>query len=490
MPPIQPPTTTRVVDDATHPRLFRQKIALEVIEGKDRGARVVASSEEINIGTLPTNDLVLTDASVSRYHVRITTGIRGFVITDLDSTNGTWISGLRIREVTAVGSADLALGDSRIRLIPLADEVEVPISPSGHLGAMLGHSPQMRALFAQVAPVAAANATVLIEGETGTGKELLAEELHRASLRHDKPFIIVDCSALPDNLIESELFGHTRGAFTGAAHERAGAFEVADGGTLFLDEVGELSPAAQPKLLRVLEQRQVKRVGTNRYRDVNVRIIAATNRDLRVGVNEGTFRADLFYRLSVLRLRLPPLRERPEDIELLARHFLDEFSQEIAPGRPTPPIGADTLLRLMGYRWSGNVRELRNFMQRVALIAHGSAFVSGALDHASLDDEPSTSSSPPPLPHDATPSLAPETLPSLEQGMRPSPKPTVAPSHRDIPLHLPYKEAKAHWIDDFEIAYVTALLERTGQNVAAAAREAGVDRTYLFRLIRKYDLRK
>ncbi|PID39066.1 MAG: hypothetical protein CSA65_07275 [Proteobacteria bacterium] len=468
----RPIATTRVVDDADNPRLLRRKIRLEVLRGPDTGKSVEASSEEISIGTLPTNEFVLADPSVSRYHLRVTASVRGFVITDLDSTNGTWISGLRVREVTAAGAVEARLGDTAIRISPLPDEVEVPLSQGDRLGSMLGRSPQMRALFAQIEAVGRADATVLIEGETGTGKELLAEEIHRASARKDKPFIIVDCGALPDNLIESELFGHTRGAFTGASGERAGAFEVAHGGTLFLDEIGEMTPAAQPRLLRVLERRQVKRVGSDRYREVDVRIVAATNRDLRLAVNEGTFRPDLFYRLSVLRLRLPPLRERPEDVELLARHFLEHFAQRLAPGKPTPPIGPETLQRLVGYRWAGNVRELRNFMQRVALMAHGA----GLGPAASLPiegDLPQTSklnASPPPLPPDAA-------------------RPRDAPGGASVAVDLPYKEAKAQWIDSFETTYVKTLLNRCDQNVAAAAREAGVDRTYLFRLIRKYNLR-
>ena len=457
----KPIATTRVVDDERNPRLLRRKVQLEVLRGPDAGKRVVQSGEETNIGTLPTNELTLTDSSVSRYHLRITAGVRGFVITDLDSTNGTFISGLRVREVTLGGPAELNLGDTVLRVTPLSDEVEVPLHQSDRLGAMLGRSPQMRALFAQVPPMGSSEATILIEGETGTGKELLAEELHRASPQRDGPFVIVDCGSLPDNLVESELFGHTRGSFTGAVGERAGAFEVADGGTLFLDEIGEMTAAAQPRLLRVLERRQVKRVGSDRYRPVNVRIIAATNRDLRLAVNEGTFRSDLFYRLSVLRLRLPPLRERPEDIELLARHFLEHFSRALAPGRPVPPIGGETLQRLVGHRWAGNVRELRNFMQRVALLALGTGI--GAADVASDLD--------------ATGGNLPEAK-------------TAQVSEADtVPTDLPYKEAKARWIDRFEQTYVTTLLERCDNNVAAAAREAGVDRTYLFRLIRKYDLR-
>lgn len=451
--------TTRVIDDPKAPRMLRRKVRLDVLQGPDKGAHAIASSEEINIGTLSSNDLVLTDAAVSRYHLRITPGSRGFTISDLDSTNGAFIHGLRIREVDADGPVDIRLGDSVVRFAPLTDEVEVPLHPGDRFGSLIGSSTHMRALFAQIEPISESNVTVLIEGDTGTGKELLAEEIHGRSPRASGPFMIVDCGAIPDNLVESELFGHVRGSFTGATTDRAGAFELAHKGTLFLDEIGEMTAAAQPRLLRVLESRRVKRVGADRYRDVDVRIIAATNRDLRVAVNEGTFRADLYYRLSVMRLRIPPLRERREDIEPLARHFLEHYSEQMAPGQPTPGVSPETLQRLVSHRWPGNVRELRNFMQRVAVMTH-----SGVSDLATTDPAPG--------------SLAP--IPSSGQGQ--AGVVTFDPS-------LPYKEAKARWVDQFEISYVSQLLERNEGNVAAAAREAGVDRTYLFRLIRKYNLR-
>ncbi|MCA9673130.1 MAG: sigma 54-dependent Fis family transcriptional regulator [Myxococcales bacterium] len=459
--------TTRVVDDKQNPRLMRRKLRLEVMRGPDRGKHVVIGKEEVNIGTLPANDLVLSDTAISRYHVRVSAGMRGFVITDLDSTNGTFIGALRVREVTTAGSVDLIIGGSTVRVQPLTDEVEVPLSGDDRYGTLLGRSPQMRAIFAQLSPIASSDATVLIDGETGTGKEGLAEEIHRASARAGGPFVIVDCGAIPDNLIESELFGHMRGSFTGATSDRVGAFELADGGTVFLDEIGEMSAAAQPKLLRALESRQVKPVGSTRYRPTNARIIAATNRDLRRAINEGSFRADLYYRLSVVRLHIPPLRERPEDVELLAEHFLEHFSSRIAPGAPVPSLGQETRQRLMAHRWPGNVRELRNFMERVAVLAHSASGVQ-------VEPEPVSIGS-----LDSSPITSGDEIEGSAGG-------TDAAA---VPLDLPYKEAKARWIDHFEIAYVSSLLDRTEGNVAAAAREAGVDRTYLFRLIRKYKLR-
>ena len=442
---------TRIVDDLSHPRLLRRKVRLEVLHGPDAGRMETFGAEEITVGSLAASDLPLTDTSVSRYHLRIATSVRGFVITDLDSTNGTYLGSLRLGEVTASDAVTLRLGDTELRLTPLTEEQEVPLHTSDALGPMVGRSPQMRALFAQVGPVAASDATVLLGGETGTGKELLAEQLHADSPRRDHPFIVVDCAAIPDTLIESELFGHTRGSFTGATARRTGALELAQGGTVFLDEVGELSPAAQPRLLRALESRTVKPVGSDRYIKLDVRVIAATNRDLRLAVNKGTFRADLFYRLSVVRLQLPPLRERPEDIELLASRFMTELWQRFAPGSAPPPVGKETVQRLVSHTWPGNVRELRNFMERVAVLAHGSSGV-----QAELDPEPEDHAS------------------------------VTASINRS----LPYKEAKMRWIDRFEVAYITDVLRRSGGNVAAAARQAGVDRTYLFRLIRKYGIKK
>ena len=443
---------TRVVNDLKHPRLLRRKLKVVVLQGPDAGTIETLAGGESTIGTLPGSDLQLSDSSVSRYHLRVAPGQRGHVLTDLDSTNGTFIGTLRVKELSFRDPVTLRLGDSVVRLAPLPDEEEVPLHASERLGSMVGRSPLMRELFAQVAPVAASEATVLLAGETGTGKELLAEQLHAHSPRKDGPFVVVDCGAIPDSLMESELFGHRKGSFTGAGHDRTGALELANGGTVFLDEVGELSPTSQPRLLRVLERRQVKPVGADRYTSLSVRVIAATNRDLRLAVNEGSFRADLFYRLSVVRMRLPPLRERPEDIELLASTFMDQAWQRMGSDAAPPPLGAQTVQRLMQHRWPGNVRELRNFMERVAVLARG-----GSGQQAELDPAPA--------------------------GQSPDGGAMVQDD-------LPYKEAKMKWIDHFEVSYITSLLQQNSGNVAAAAREAGVDRTYLFRLMRKYGIQR
>ncbi len=233
---------------------------------------------------------------------------------------------------------------------------------------IIGRSPALRALLKQVAVVAPTDSTVLISGETGSGKELIAQAIHDASPRHNGPLVKVNCSAIPENLFESEFFGHARGAFTGALRDKPGRFEMADGGTLFLDEIGELPPAMQSKLLRVLQEQEIERVGEIRTRKVNVRVIAATNRDLKEEVNEKRFREDLFYRLSVFPLKIPPLRERREDIPVLATYFLRKAAKKM--NRPLPRLSRANSSQLIPHSWPGNVRELQNVVERAVILAH------------------------------------------------------------------------------------------------------------------------
>jgi transcriptional regulator with PAS, ATPase and Fis domain len=309
---------------------------------------------------------------------------------------------------------------------------------------VLGASASMRELFAKLKAASGQNVTVLLEGETGTGKELLAREIHQHSPRRDGPFVIVDCGAIPAALIESELFGHARGAFTGAAGDRAGAFEEAHGGTIFLDEIGELDLPMQPRLLRALESGQIKRLGEAAHRKVDVRIIAATNRDLERAVNQATFRADLFYRLAVVRLRVPPLRERPEDVQPLALALFAEAARRFGLDQ-APALSPAALQELLSHRWPGNVRELRNFCERLVALAPAGA------------------------------PLAPVS--------------SAGPEALDPITELPFKEAKAQSVAQFDVQYLTRLLERCGDNVAEASRRSGIDRVHLFRLIKKYGLR-
>jgi two-component system, NtrC family, response regulator GlrR len=367
------------------------------------------------------------------------------LLSDLDSTNGTLLGAVGVRQVIlGEGPVELRLADTVLRIAPLGEEEEIPLERGDRFGSVLGKSAAMRELFHKLARASAQDVTILLEGETGTGKELLAREIHQHSPRRDRPFVIIDCGAIPATLIESELFGHARGAFTGAAGERAGAFEEAHRGTIFLDEIGELDLGMQPRLLRALESGQVKRLGEAAHRKVDVRIIAATHRDLERAVNHAIFRADLFYRLAVVRLRVPPLRERPEDIEPLAQHLLAEASRRFGLDGP-PPLSPAALQQIVTHRWPGNVRELRNFCERLVAL--------------SGDRE--------------APPAAPPSRDAVGRERRPL-----------------LQEAKAEWVARFDVQYLTRLLERCQGNVAEAARRSGIDRVHLFRLIKKYGLRQ
>jgi hypothetical protein len=278
---------------------------------------------EIRIGSMDDNDVVVRDDTVSRYHCKIVCEDTGYVLVDLRSTNGTFINKVRIREGFLKPGCTIGVGQSQLRFSAREEEVAIVPSRADRLGGLVGGHAKMREMYSILERIAPTNTTVVIEGETGTGKEVVAQTLHERSPRASHELVVFDCGAVPPNLIESELFGHEKGSFTGAVMTRQGLFELADGGTLFLDELGELPLDLQPKLLRALEQREVRRVGGAKSTKVDVRIVAATNRNLEDEVRAGRFRQDLFYRLSVVRLRLPPLRERADDIALLVQHFLD-----------------------------------------------------------------------------------------------------------------------------------------------------------------------
>ncbi len=321
--------------------------------------------------------------------------------------------------------------------------------PAG-FDSMVGRSPNMRALFDILQKAAASDATVLLEGETGTGKEISAESIHRASPRRDGPFVVVDCGAIPPQLLESELFGNERGAFTGAFATRAGVFEAASKGTVFLDEIGELHLELQPKILRALQQRKVKRVGSTEYRPVDFRIIAATNRPLRAEVEAKRFRSDLYYRLAVVRVRLPPLRERSADIPLLVENVLASLGVADAP--ESEALRSEAFMqKVQRYPWPGNIRQLRNYIERC--VALGDPNLPCGLDTC------------PPPPPDV---LAPKT---------------------EIDLTEPLRAARRRHMNTFEQAYLERVLAHHDNNVAAAARTAGVDRIYFYRLLWKHGLR-
>ncbi len=439
------------------------RIRLAVIEGPDHG-RSCDSDEQmlVRVGTRDNNHLCLSDKSVSGYHIEILRTNAGWRLHDVGSTNGTFAFGMQVYDLILRSGTVITLGRTKLRVDALDHEpVRAALHPAARFGDMVGPSVVMRRMFSRIAQVARSSATVLISGETGTGKEAVAEALVQASQRASGPFVVIDCSALPANLIESELLGHTKGAFTGAHADYRGAFERADGGTVFLDEIGELPTSLQPKLLRVLERREVRRVGSERTRPIDVRVIAATNRILATEVNERRFRQDLYYRLSVVNLHIPPLRERRDDIPLLVEYFYNRLiaappGRAAEPGPRHPPLAA-IIERLCDndYTWPGNVRELRNAVERAFHIP---------------DEDPVTVRSPSePPPGGNSDRLDPATPPAVD-------------------LTVPFKIAKQQLIDAFEREYLGAMLKATRNNISEAARRAQIDRMHLYKLITQHRL--
>jgi DNA-binding NtrC family response regulator len=440
------PPTEVIQQAAGVEHLVVQTATLTVVAGPDRGAHAALREGTLTVGTDGTCDLRLSDGAVSRRQLEITATPTGFRLRDAGSTNGTFVGELRVREAWLYPGAEVRVGRTRLRFEPSAERTRLPLSPHERFGALLGRSPAMRRCFALLERAAASDATVLLEGESGTGKEVAAESLHAASPRAAGPFVVVDCGAIPATLMESELFGHEKGAFTDASAARAGAFESAAGGTLFLDEIGELPADLQPKLLRFLEKREVRRVGGGAARAVDVRVVAATNRRLDDLVAAGTFRQDLFFRLAVIRVELPPLRRRPEDVGLLAL----ELARRLRPDAdPAAWLDEGALAVLRAHDWPGNVRELRNVIERLAAL--------------------------PELPPELV--LGPATATADPEG---PPLEALAA--------LPYHQAKERLLDAFERRYVAALLAREGGVVARAADRAGVPRQTFFRLIKKHGL--
>ncbi|WP_437744958.1 sigma 54-interacting transcriptional regulator [Sorangium sp. So ce302] len=428
----------------------RIELCVEREGGKPASRAMVLDGDFIRIGSHQSNDLVLADRAVSRFHCILERVKSTFRLTDVGSLNGTTIAGVRVRDADAIlPECRIELGESVVRIRDADAVAETELARAVSFGALQGVSVPMRRLFPVLDRVAKSAPDVLIEGENGTGKEVIATELVQRGARADKPLVIVDCGAISPSLIESELFGHVRGSFTGATRDRAGAFEEADGGTVFLDEIGELPLEMQPKLLRALASREVRRLGESRVRKVDIRVIAATNRRLEREVNSGRFREDLYYRLSVLTVRVPPLRERKEDIGLLVHCFLNELGAIDKVHLFAPEVIED----MKRYDWPGNVRELRNYVERRVVLGEG----------ASMGAAPPERSSAPP---------------------------GAAPEEPAANIEMPFKEAKDAIIDQFERRYLAALLEWSNGNVSRAARKAGLDRMYLHRLLQRHGLRR
>jgi DNA-binding NtrC family response regulator len=428
-----------------------RRFRLTVVEGPKAGLSWESSSDRCSIGFHPSNDLVVEDATVSRFHCEVRVGEDGARVRDLDSRNGTVVDGVRVADGFLRGGSLLKLGRVGLRFEFSSESNRLPVSSGNNFGNLVGASVAMRTAFALLERASASDVTVLLEGETGTGKGVAAEGIHRASTRRDGPFLVVDCGAIPPNLLESELFGHEKGSFTGAVAKRVGAFEEASGGTIFLDEIGELAQDLQPKLLRVLESREFRRVGGNAMRQTDVRVVAATNRDLRAEVNAGRFRSDLYFRLAVVKVTIPPLRERPEDIPITVDQVLRALGADEAQTQPLRTH--DFFAALQHSAWPGNVRELRNYLERCLVFQ--------------------------------------DALPVSNEGPRAGGGggAGAAAWAAAIDAKLPYAEARRQALDGFERGYAEALLREHSGKVAAAAAAAGMDRVYLYRILRRHGIK-
>ena len=425
-----------------------RSIRVEVTDGPGAGTTLTAERETLSIGTADGNDLVLGDPTVSRYHADVSRhGSGGVSIVDLGSTNGTFVGAVRIERGVVPAGTYVRLGGTTLRISD-GEDVALELHSEEKLGGLLGRTPVMRRLMAQIEKLAATTAPVLLIGESGTGKEVIARALHDRGTRASGPFVTVDCASLSPNLVASELFGHERGAFTGADRAHIGAFESASGGTVFLDELGELPVHIQPTLLGVLERRRFRRLGGRTDISVDVRVISATHRDLRAEVNAGTFRLDLYYRVAIATLRIPALRERVDDIPLLVAHFARECGHDGPLETIFKPGALDAL---DAHHWPGNVRELRNLVE--ATIATGEA---------------------PAINRDVSRAVA--TREGIDELFVPL-------------LSLGYKEARATLLEAFEARYFEKLLERAEGNVSRAAREARIDRSHLIDLLKRHGIR-
>jgi DNA-binding NtrC family response regulator len=486
-PDFIPPTKVSYLDRG--PTLHLRRCTLQSLD--DATQEWSFDKEEIRIGSMEDNDIVLSDDTVSRYHCKIVQEDNGYVLVDNRSTNGTFINKVRVREAFLKPSSIVSVGQSQIRFNALEEEVQIVPSRNDRCAGLIGGNARMRELYAIIEKIAPTATTVVIDGETGTGKEVVAQAIHSLSPRSRNDLVVFDCGAVPPNLIESELFGHEKGSFTGAMMTRQGLFEQADGGTLFLDELGELPLDLQPKLLRALEQREVRRVGSTKAAKVDVRIIAATNRNLEDEVRAGRFRQDLFYRLSVVRLHLPALRERTDDVPLLVNHFLETGTYNRNPGGElrVTAIARDAMAALQTYPWPGNVRELVNVIERAVSFCDNPL-----MELSDLPDYVRTAKAPPPPGRPAgagggkrasTGGGASGSSPIVP--MNPN-APTPTPPEELLAEGVTFKDAKERWVAAFERDYILQLLRRNSGNISHAARAADIDRKYFRKLMKKYDI--
>jgi DNA-binding NtrC family response regulator len=419
---------------------------------KGGGAWVDIGADPIIVGRNAACKLVLDDGKVSAVHAELVATEQGVKVRDLGSRNGTFVGGVRVGEIYLSLASKLRIGETEIVFEPVgAQRIAVPSMPM--FGPMVASSAVMRGIFERLGKVSPTDLTLLITGETGTGKELVAQAMHLASPRAKKPFVVVDCGSIPPTLAEATLFGHERGAFTGAVDKRLSPFQEADGGTIFLDELGELPLDVQPKLLRALAERRIKPVGGSAYREVDVRVLAATRRDLVRAVNSGTFRSDLYFRIAQVKIELPALRQRLEDIPILVRRMLKDLGEEAAYER----IASSTLERLMRHDWPGNVRELRNAVAVAHALAGEGEEIDIAAHLGALTESPFAGGG-----------LA-GTITGSFKGQK-------------------FQDAKRDVLARFERDYFAALSDEAKGNVSEMARRAGMERAHVRAYLRRHGI--
>ena len=439
---------TYVQRDADGTKLVRHRQRILVYDGPDRGLEREVRTRRVTVGTAPDNVLVLRDPTVSSQHCELTLRDGEYYVRDRGSKNGTTVNGVRVVEAVLPPRARIRIGDTELRFEPKRKWVRVRASDSDRFGAMVGVSPSMRTVFGFLERVADTDLSCVILGETGTGKELAAHAVHDGGERASGPFVVFDCASVSEQLVTSELFGHVRGAFTGAETSRPGAVENAHGGTLFLDEIGELPLDLQPMLLRVLQEHEVKRLGASSPTPVDIRVVAATHRDLPRLVDEGRFRSDLYYRLAEVTVYVPALRERPEDIPLLAASFVRELADA---GRCALSLDAAAIELLKSRSFPGNVRELRNVVRRASLDAR-----EGVIDRAAIDS-------------------------ALSEAMKAPNRPSTI-----VDDSLSLSAAREQWSSSLEREYLERVLDACAGDVEQAAARAEMHVKSFQRLLRRH----